>query len=101
MGPFLAPIITLVVEILDIYWWVVILSVVVSWLIAFGVLTTANHVVRGVLDVLYRLTEPAYRPFRRFLPNFGGLDITPLIVLLIIWLVRMELVTLAMQVYRL
>jgi YggT family protein len=101
MGPYLAPIIGLVIQILDIYWWIVIISVLVSWLITLGVLTTANHVVRGVLDVLYRLTEPAYRPFRRFLPNFGGLDITPLIVLLIIWLVRTELVTLMLQVGRL
>jgi YggT family protein len=101
MGPFLAPIITLIIEILEIYKWIVIISVVTSWLVALGVLTTANHVVRGVLDVLYRLTEPVYRPFRRFLPNFGGLDISPLIVLLIIWLVQAELGTLAMEVYRL
>jgi YggT family protein len=101
MGPFLAPIITLVIEILEIYKWIVIISVVTSWLVALGVLTTANHVVRGVLDVLYRLTEPVYRPFRRFLPNIGGLDISPLIVLLIIWLVQAELGTLATEVYRL
>jgi YggT family protein len=101
MGPFLAPIITLIIEILEIYKWIVIISVVTSWLVALGVLTTANHVVRGVLDVLYRLTEPVYRPFRRFLPSFGGLDIAPLVVLLIIWLVQAELGTLAMEVYRL
>jgi len=95
MGPFLEPIITLVIEILDIYKWIVIISVVVSWLITFGVLTTANHVVRGVIDVLYRLTEPVYRPFRRFLPHIGGVDISPLIVLLIIWLIERELVVLA------
>lgn len=95
MGPFLEPIITLVIEILDIYKWIVIISVVVSWLIAFGVLTTSNHVVRGVVDVLYRLTEPVYRPFRRFLPHIGGIDISPLIVLLIIWLIERELVILA------
>jgi YggT family protein len=97
MGAFLAPLITLVVEVLEIYKWVVIISVVTSWLLTLGVLTTANHVVRGVLDVLYRLTEPVYRPFRRFLPNIGGLDISPLIVLLIIWLVEQELIALATQ----
>jgi YggT family protein len=100
MGAFLAPIIWLVVQLLDIYKWVVIIAVITSWLLTLGVLTTANHVVRGVIDVLYRLTEPVYRPFRRFLPNFGGLDITPLVVLLIIWLVEQELVTLAAQIYR-
>ena len=97
MGPFLVPIIKLVIEVLNIYWWIVVISVVASWLITFGVLTTANHVVRGVVDILYRLTEPVYRPFRRFLPNIGGLDISPLVVLLIIWLVEQELVALALQ----
>jgi YggT family protein len=101
MGAFLAPIIWLVIQILDIYKWVVIISVVTSWLLALGVLTTANHVVRGVLDVLYRLTEPVYRPFRRFIPNFGGLDLTPLIVLLIIWLAEAELTTLAFKIEQL
>ncbi|HKF74444.1 MAG TPA: YggT family protein [Stellaceae bacterium] len=97
MGPFLRPVIVLVIEVLNIYWWIVVVSVVASWLITFGVLTTANHVVRGVVDILYRLTEPVYRPFRRFLPNIGGLDISPLVVLLIIWLVEQELVALALQ----
>lgn len=101
MGAFLAPIIVLVVQILEVYKWVVIISVVTSWLLTLGVLTTANHVVRGVLDVLYRLTEPVYRPFRRFIPSFGGLDLTPLIVLLIIWLVEAELTTLAFKIEQL
>ena len=98
MGAFLAPILVLVVQILEIYKWIVIIAVVTSWLLTLGVLTTANHVVRGVLDVLYRLTEPVYRPFRRFIPNFGGLDLTPLIVLLIIWLAQAELATLAAKI---
>jgi YggT family protein len=98
MGAFLAPIIWLVVQLLDIYKWVVIIAVITSWLLTLGVLTTANHVVRGVIDVLYRLTEPVYRPFRRFIPSFGGLDITPLIVLLIIWLAQAELATLATKI---
>src|SRR5689334_8299759 len=98
MGAFLAPIIWLVVQLLDIYKWVVIIAVITSWLLTLGVLTTANHVVRGVIDVLYRLTEPVYRPFRRFIPSFGGFDITPLIVLLIIWLAQAELATLATKI---
>ena len=97
MGPFLVPVIRIIIEILNIYWWIVIISVITSWLVTLGVLTMANHVVRGVLDVLNRLTEPVYRPFRRFLPNIGGLDISPLIVLLIIWLVEQELFALATQ----
>jgi YggT family protein len=101
MGAFLAPIIVLIVQILEVYKWVVIISVVTSWLLTLGVLTTANHVVRGVLDVLYRLTEPVYRPFRRFIPSLGGLDLTPLIVLLIIWLAEAELTTLAVKIEQL
>ncbi len=97
MAPFLEPLIELVITVLDLYWWIVIISVVMSWLITFGVLTTANHVVRGVVDILYRLTEPVYRPFRRFLPYIGGLDIAPLIVLLILYLIRRELIVLTMQ----
>jgi YggT family protein len=97
MGPFIRPIIGVVIEVLNIYWWIVIVSVAASWLITLGVLTPANHVVRGVVDILYRLTEPVYRPFRRFLPNIGGLDIAPLVILLIIWLVEQELVALAYQ----
>jgi YggT family protein len=99
MGPFLVPIVRIIIEILNIYWWIVVISVVVSWLITLGVLTMANHVVRGVVDVLYRLTEPVYRPFRRFLPHFGGLDLSPLIILLIIWLVEQELVALVAQTF--
>jgi YggT family protein len=99
MGPFLVPFVRIIIEILNIYWWIVVISVVVSWLITLGVLTMANHVVRGGVDVLYRLTEPVYRPFRRFLPNFGGLDIAPLIVLLIIWLVEQELIALVTQAF--
>ena len=101
MGPFLAPFISIVIDILELYKWVVIVSVVTSWLIALGVLATGNHLVRMILDVLYRLTEPVYRPFRRFIPNFGGLDLTPLIVLLIVWLVQAELSALVLQIYRL
>jgi len=101
MGPFLAPILLIVIELLEIYKWVVIFSVVVSWLIAFGVLTTANHLVRMLLDVLDRLTDPLLRPIRRFLPRFGGMDFSPLILLLVVWLVQMELGVLHQQIYRL
>src|SRR5690348_8000636 len=83
MGGFLVPIIQIVIEILHIYWWVIIFSAIASWLIAFGVINTYNRGAALILDVLYRLTEPVYRPIRKFLPNVGGLDISPVIVLLI------------------
>jgi YggT family protein len=101
MGPFLAPILTIVTAIIGIYMWVVILYVVVSWLLAFGVLSMANHLVRGAVDILDRLTEPVLRPIRRVLPRFGGLDLSPVVLILVLWLVQMELGALYLTVYRL
>ena len=94
MGGFVAPIIEVVVALLDIYWWVVIIQAVASWLIAFNILNTYSRPVSMILDFLYRATEPALRPLRQFVPNLGGLDITPIILLLLIWFVRMELLQL-------
>jgi YggT family protein len=101
MGGFLMPVIDIVIVLLNLYWWVIIISAVASWLIAFGVINTYNRTVARVLDVLYRLTEPALRPIRQFLPNFGGVDISPIILLLIIWLIERELLQLEYYVYRL
>ena len=94
MGGFVAPVIEVVVALLDIYWWVVIIQAVASWLIAFNILNTYSRPVSMILDFLYRATEPALRPLRQFVPNLGGLDITPIILLLLIWFVRMELLQL-------
>jgi YggT family protein len=101
MGGFMVPVIDVVIVLLNIYWWVIIISAVASWLIAFGVINTYNRSVARILDVLYRLTEPALRPIRQFLPNFGGIDISPVILLLIIWLIERELLQLEFYVYRL
>jgi YggT family protein len=75
-------------QLLNLYWWVVILSAVMSNLIAFGVLDTRNRIVWTVADFLYRLTEPALRRIRGMLPNMGGLDLSPLVLLLLIWVLR-------------
>jgi len=91
MGGFIVPVIEVLIAILDIYWWVVIIQAIASWLIAFNILNTYSRPVAMIVDVLYRLTEPALRPIRQFVPSMGGLDITPIILLLIIWFVRMEL----------
>ena len=68
--------------ILQIYSWIIIAAAVMSWLVAFGVLNVRNQFIRVVVDLLYRLTEPLLRPIRRFLPNLGGVDISPIILLL-------------------
>jgi YggT family protein len=99
MGGFVVPLIRVVIAILDLYWWLVIIQAVISWLIAFNVINTYSRPVAMVLDFLYRITEPALRPIRRFVPPFGGLDLSPLILLLIIWLIEMELTHLAFYLY--
>ncbi|HVA34916.1 MAG TPA: YggT family protein [Stellaceae bacterium] len=91
MGNFVVPVIEVVIALINIYWWVVIIAAVFSWLMAFGIIDTRNHVVRMAAGFLYRATEPVLRPIQRFLPSFGGLDISPVIVLLILWFIEMEL----------
>ncbi|WP_192647563.1 YggT family protein [Sphingopyxis sp. OAS728] len=70
--------------ILTVLWWFIIAQAVMSWLIAFNVINTHNQFVGQLWMVLDRITEPLYRPFRRIMPDFGGLDLTPMLVLIII-----------------
>jgi YggT family protein len=78
----------LVDKIIDIFTWVVIASAIMSWLIAFGVVNTRNQFIRTVVDLLYRVTEPLLRPIRRVMPNLGGVDISPVILLLLLFFLR-------------
>ncbi len=71
----------LVNAIRGIAWWIVIIHVVMSWLISFNVVNLYQPFVRQVWDALTRLTEPVYRPIRNFMPNMGGLDLSPLVVI--------------------
>ena len=79
----------LVLQILKLYSYVVIANVVISWLIAFNILNTSNRFVYSVLELTYRLTDPFLNRIRRFLPNLGALDISPIILLLLIWFIEM------------
>ena len=79
----------LALQILKLYSYVVIANVVVSWLIAFNILNTQNRFVYSILEFSYRLTEPLLNKIRRFLPNLGSLDISPIILLLLIWFIEM------------
>ncbi|EME68779.1 integral membrane protein [Paramagnetospirillum caucaseum] len=72
---------------LNLYWYVILASVIVSWLVAFGVINTYNATVRTILDVIYRLTEPALRPLRRVLPDFGAVDLSPIALWLILYFI--------------
>ena len=79
----------LILQILKIYTYVVIANVVISWLIAFNVLNTSNRFVYSILELTYRLTDPILNRIRRFLPNLGAFDISPIILLLLIWFIEM------------
>jgi YggT family protein len=78
MNPFL----WLIDTIITLYIWILIASAVLSWLIAFNVVNTRNPIVAGIGEFLYRVTEPALRPIRAVLPNLGGIDISPVILII-------------------
>ena len=69
---------------LTIVWWIIIIQAVMSWLIAFNVINTHNNFVRQVWSMLDRITDPIYRPIRRVMPDFGALDLSPIVVLICI-----------------
>lgn len=78
---------------LDLYWWIIIASAIYSWLYAFNVVNPRNQFVGAIGNMLYRLTEPALRPIRRFMPDLGGVDISPIILLLALFFVRQFFLT--------
>ena len=84
----MVPLIGFIVLVIDLYIWVVIASAILSWLIAFNVVNTSNRVVYTIADMLYRVTEPALRPIRSILPNLGGIDISPVILILFLLFIR-------------
>ena len=85
-------VLNLLLVILNIVWWLVILSAILSWLYAFNVVNSRNQFVDAIGNFLYRTTEPLYRPIRRFLPNLGGLDLSPLVLLLAIFFIQQLIV---------
>ena len=84
----MVPLIGFLVLVIDLYIWVVIAGALLSWLIAFNVVNTQNRFVYSVADMLYRITEPALRPIRSVLPNLGGIDISPVILILFLLFIR-------------
>lgn len=78
----------LVLVVLDLYTYVIIAAVIVSWLVAFGVINTYNQIARTIVRILHALTEPVLGPIRRIIPPIGGLDLSPLILLLLIFFLQ-------------
>ena len=85
------PIIYLIYQVLNFYWWIVIISAVFSWLYAFNIINSSNQFVNMIGKFLYQMTEPVYRPIRRFLPSMGGLDLSPIVVLFAIMFIQYSL----------
>ena len=79
----------LILQVLKLYSYIVIANVIISWLIAFNILNTSNRFVYAILDFTYRLTDPFLIRIRRFLPNLGAFDISPIVLLLLIWFIEM------------
>ena len=75
-------------SIITIYLWVIIINAILSWLVAFNILNTQNRFVYSVLELSYKLTEPMLIKIRRFLPNLGSLDISPILLLVLIWFLQ-------------
>ena len=75
-------------SLISLYLWCLFIFVILSWLINFGIVNTQNRFIYLLMDFLYKITEPALRPIRRFVPNFGGIDISPIILVLGLIFVR-------------
>ncbi len=99
MDIILGPLITVAGIALEILKWMVIIQAIMSWLVAFGVINTRNRLVYLIGDFLYRLTEPLLRPIRRILPDLGGIDLSPVVLLLAIVFAQNVLIRVAARYY--
>lgn len=77
---------------LDVLWWIIVVQAIMSWLLAFNVINLYNDTVRAVWQALEKITDPIYRPIRRVMPNFGALDLSPLVVLLILFILSTRVI---------
>ena len=93
-----AALIAVPIILLNVLWWVIIVQAILSWLLAFNVLNTSSPAVRQIANALDRVTAPLYRPIRRLLPDFGGIDFSPMVVLILIMIVQKLLAGVAMDV---
>ena len=84
---------------LSIFTWVIIIQVILSWLLAFNVLNTSSNGVRTIAVAIDRITAPIYRPIRRLLPDFGGIDFSPLVILILIQVLQKLLTGIDAQLY--
>ena len=98
MDVLVVPLLKLLANVIDLYIWVVVIGVILSWLAAFNVVNTSNRFIYMVADFIYRITEPALRPIRNFLPNLGGFDVSPVVLILILIAAQEILIRLIMRI---
>lgn len=91
MDVIIGPVFWLLNTVIELYIWVVIIGAILSWLVALNVINTSNRFVYMVGDFLHKVTEPVLRPIRNFLPNLGGVDISPLVLILLLLFVQQVL----------
>lgn len=89
------PIVNTLLYVLNIYWWIVFLAVIFSWLYSFNVVNSRNQFVGMIGNALFQMTEPVFGRIRKLLPNLGTLDISPLVVLVIIYFLQQILISIA------
>ena len=88
MDVILKPLVEVLQIAITMYIYAIIISAILSWLVAFNVVNPHNNVVRTIGDFLHRLTEPALRPIRNILPDLGGIDISPIILILLLYFIQ-------------
>ncbi|MCK5166117.1 MAG: YggT family protein [Rhodospirillaceae bacterium] len=97
MDVILVPFLQLVLAIINIYVWILVASVILSWLISFGVVNTSNRFVYSIGDIIHRITEPVLRPIRNILPDMGNVDLSPVVLILLLWFVENMIIQLLVK----
>ena len=82
----------LIIQIINLYQFVLLIYIITTWLVSFNIINTSNRFVYNVMEVLYRLCEPSLRIVRQYLPSFGSIDISPVIVYLLLWFIKSLLI---------
>ena len=82
----------LLIQIINLYQFVLIIYIIATWLISFNIINTSNRFVYSVMEALYRLCEPSLRLVRQYIPNFGSIDISPVIIYLLLWFIKSLLI---------
>ena len=82
----------LIIQIINLFQFVLIIYIILTWLVSFNIINTGNKFVYSILDALYRLCEPSLKLVRRYLPNFGAIDLSPIVVYLALWFIKSLLI---------